>query len=75
MGEWGWCANTIDINQLKSLLSAPVAGIMEQCDRWLRSAQRNVVADVDPQPAGIGLVHCENRDGRVVAAQSLGSKD
>jgi hypothetical protein len=34
-----------------------------------------IVADVNPQSAGIGLAHGEDPHGRVVAMQSLGGKD
>lgn len=57
------------------MFAAPIARVMEQCGRRLRTAERGIVADVNPQPAGIGLALGENRHRRIVAVQSLGGEN
>jgi hypothetical protein len=39
------------------------------------AAERIIVADVGPEPAGVGLAFRQHRHGRVVAMQSLGRHD
>ena len=48
---------------------------MEDRGRRPGAAERPVVADVDPEPAGVGLAFRQHRNGRVVAVQALGRHD
>jgi hypothetical protein len=59
------------------MLAAAVAGIVEEHRRrpGLALAERSVVADIGPQPAGDRLALGQDRHGRVVAVQPLGGKD
>lgn len=50
------------------MLAAPVAGIA--VERGGRSAAAEVVADIGPEPAGVGLAPGEHRHRGVVAVQS-----
>ena len=59
------------------MLATAVAGIVEQHRRrpGLALAERPVVADIGPEPAGDGLALGQHRHGRVVAVQPLGGED
>src|SRR5690554_3689136 len=57
------------------VLSAPVARIVEQRRRRIGTAEWPVVADIDPQPAGVGLALGKDWHCRVVAVQSFGGKN
>ena len=55
------------------MLAAAVARIVEEHCR-LALAERSVVADIGPEPAGDRLALGEHRHGRVVAVQPLGGE-
>ena len=57
------------------MLAAPVARVVEDRGRRPGAAERLIVADVDPEPAGVGLAFGQHRHGRVVAVQALGGHD
>ena len=57
------------------MLAAPVARVVEDRGRRPGAAERLIVADVDPEPAGVGLAFGQHRHGRVVAVQALGRHD
>jgi hypothetical protein len=58
---------------LFGVLAAAVARVVEQRRRGRRSAERPVIADVDP--AGVGLALGQNRHWSVIAVQTLGRHD
>ena len=47
------------------VLAAPVARVMEDRGRRPGAAERLIVADVDPEPADVGLAFRQHRHGRV----------
>src|SRR5690606_21032672 len=56
------------------MLAAPISRILEQRRRRSAPAERAVVADIGPQPSGIGLPLGENRHRGVVAMETLGGE-
>ncbi len=54
------------------MLAAPVAGVAEQRGGRSAAAERAVLADVDPEPASVGLAPGEDRHRRVIAVQPPG---
>jgi hypothetical protein len=57
------------------MLAAPIARVVEQRRGRIGAGERPIIAHVDPQSGGIGLHLGHDRHGRIVAMQSLGSKD
>ena len=57
------------------MFARPIARGVEQRRRRIRAAEGPVVADIDPDPAGVGLALRQDRHGRVVAMQPLGGQD
>ena len=57
------------------MLAAPVARVVEHRGRRPGAAERLIVADVDPEPTGVGLAFGQHRNGGVVAVQALGRHD
>ena len=57
------------------MLARSIARGVEQRRRWVLAAERPVVADVDPDPAGYRLALGEDGNRRVVAMQPLGGQD
>ena len=57
------------------MLAPPVARVVEDRGGRPGAAERLVVADVNPEPAGVGLALRQHRHGRVVAVQALGRHD
>ena len=53
------------------VIAGPVPRVAEQCRRRVRTAERRVVADVDPGPRGSGLALGQHRHRRVIAVQTL----
>ena len=60
---------------LDRMIARAVPGVMEQRRRWVRTAERAVVADIDPGPAGGGPALREHRYGGVVAMQARRCQD
>ena len=56
---------------LDRVIAGPVPRVAEQCRRRVRTAERRVVADVDPGPRGSGLALGQHRHRRVIAVQTL----
>jgi hypothetical protein len=48
---------------------------VEQRRRGRRSAERPVIAGINPDPAGVGLALGQNRHRRVIAVQTLARHD
>jgi hypothetical protein len=57
------------------MLAPPIARVVEDRGGRPGAAERLIVADVDPEPAGVGLTFRQHRHGRVVAMQALGRHD
>ena len=57
------------------MFTRPVARVIEHCTRWFRPAKRLVIADIDPDPADVGLAFGQNWHRGVVAVQPLGAQD
>ena len=57
------------------MLAAPVTRVMEDRGGRPGAAERLVIADIDPEPSGVGLAFCQHGHGRVVAVQALGRHD
>jgi hypothetical protein len=60
---------------LLGMLACAIARIEERSCRRLRPRKRPVIAHVSPQPAGAGLALGQDRHGRVVGMDALGSED
>ena len=56
------------------MLAAPVAGVAVERGGRRAAAEGAVVADVDPEPAGVGLALGQHRHRGVVAVQPLGGE-
>ena len=56
---------------LDRVIAGPVPRVMEQRRRRVRSAERRVVAHIDPGPSGGGLAPGQHRHRRVVTVQAL----
>ena len=57
------------------VLAPPIVRVMEDRGGRPGAAERLIVADVNPEPAGVGLAFGQHRHGRVVAVQALGRHD
>jgi hypothetical protein len=57
------------------MLTGPIMRVVEHRRRRILSAERPVVAHIDPSPPDIGLALRQDRYGRVVAMQALGRED
>ena len=57
------------------MLASPIARVMEDRSGRAGAAERLVVANIDPEPAGVGLAFRQHRHGRVVAVKALGRHD
>lgn len=56
------------------MFAGAVPGTMEHRRRWRRSAERGIVLDVCPDPAGVRFTGGQNRNCRIVAMNSFGCK-
>ena len=56
---------------LDRVIAGPVPRVAEQRRRRVRTAERRVVADIDPGPPGGGLALGQHRHRRVVTVQAL----
>jgi hypothetical protein len=55
--------------------ACPIARGIEQRCRRILAAERPVIADIHPNPAGLRLAFGEDRNRRVVAVQPIGGQD
>ena len=65
----------ISCEMRQRMLAARVARVVEDRGRLPGAAERPIVADIDPEPAGVSLAFAQHRNGRVVAMQALGRHD
>ena len=54
------------------MFATPITGEAEEYSRWRRAAERPVVADIAPEPCGLGPALGEQRYRGVVAVQAFG---
>jgi hypothetical protein len=57
------------------MLAGPIARVIEHCRRRRRPAEGLVVANINPDSAGVGLAFGQDRHRGVVPMQSLGAQD